>query len=98
MPGCVSRQLYLLLDALENFDILISSFPTHLEVNTTVRKHTLSQYSIYMGENIFRSYIGSTSENTDFHVLVAELTFACLTTRWKYDVIYLTFLALDVIL
>ena len=24
-----------------------------------------------IGENIFRSYIGSTSENTDFHVLVA---------------------------
>ena len=24
-----------------------------------------------IGENIFRSYTGSTSENTDFHVLVA---------------------------
>ena len=39
MPGCVSRQLYLLLDALENFDISldfrsreISNFPTHLYV------------------------------------------------------------------
>ena len=43
-------------------------------------------------ENIFRSYTGTTSENTDFHVLIAS------QTRWKYDVIYLTFLALDVIL
>ena len=24
-----------------------------------------------IGENIFRSYTGTTSENTDFHVLVA---------------------------
>ena len=24
-----------------------------------------------IGENIFRSYTGSTSENTDFHILVA---------------------------
>ena len=24
-----------------------------------------------IGENIFRSYTGNTSENTDFHVLVA---------------------------
>ena len=51
-----------------------------------------------IGENIFRSYTGSTSENTDFHVLVAYVNCACLTTRWKYDVIYLKFLALDVIL
>ena len=43
MQGCV------LLDALENFDISldlrpleISNFPTHLEVNTADRKHTLS--------------------------------------------------------
>ena len=49
MPGCASCRLYLLLDALENFDISIdlrsrdiSNFPTHLEVNTTDRKHTLS--------------------------------------------------------
>ena len=49
MPGCVSLGLYLLLDALENFDISldlrsreISNFPTHLEVNTTQGKHTLS--------------------------------------------------------
>ena len=49
MPGHVSCRLYLLLDALENFDISqdlrsreISSFLTHLEVNTTDRKHTLS--------------------------------------------------------
>ena len=41
--------LYLLLDALENFDISldlrsreISNFPTNLEVNTTDKKHTLS--------------------------------------------------------
>ena len=27
--------------------------------------------SIIIGENIFRSYTGITSENTDFHVLVA---------------------------
>ena len=51
-----------------------------------------------IGENVFRSYTGNTSENTDFHVLVAEVNCECLTTRWKYDVIYLTFLALDVIL
>ena len=50
-----------------------------------------------IGENIFRSYTGTTSENTDFHVLVAKVNCACLTTRWKY-VIYLTFHALDVIL
>ena len=49
MPGRVSCQLYLFLDALENFDISldlrshkISNFPTHLEVDTTDRKHTLS--------------------------------------------------------
>ena len=51
-----------------------------------------------IGENIFRSYTGTTSENTNFHVPVAYVICACLTTRWKYDVIYLTFLALDVIL
>ena len=51
-----------------------------------------------IGENIFRSYIGTTSETTDFHVLVAKVNCACLTTRWKYDVIYLKFLALDLIL
>ena len=51
-----------------------------------------------MRENIFRSYTGSTSENTDFHVLIAKVDCACLTTRWKYDVIYLKFLALDVML
>ena len=49
MPGRVSCRLYLLLDALENFDISldlrsreISNFPTHLEENTTDRKYTLS--------------------------------------------------------
>ena len=49
MPGRVTCRLYLLLDALENFDISrdlwsreISNFPTHLEVNITDRKHTLS--------------------------------------------------------
>ena len=48
MPGHISCRLYLLLDALENSDILldlqsceISNFPTHLEVNTTDRKHTV---------------------------------------------------------
>ena len=48
MPGHVSCRLYLLLDALENFDISldlrsreISNFPTHLEVNKTDRKRTL---------------------------------------------------------
>ena len=53
MPGRVSCWVYLLLDALENFNISrdrrsreISNFPTHLEVNTNDRKHTLSQYSI----------------------------------------------------
>ena len=51
-----------------------------------------------IGENIFRSYTVTTSENTDFHVLVAEVNCVCLTTRWKYDIIYLTFLGLDVIL
>ena len=47
MPGRVSCWLYLLLDALENFDISldlrsreISKCPTHFEVNTTDRKHT----------------------------------------------------------
>ena len=45
MPGRVSCRLYLLLDALENFDISVSrdiKFSTYLEVNTTDRKHTLS--------------------------------------------------------
>ena len=51
-----------------------------------------------IGENIFRSYTGSTSEITDVYVLVVLVNCACLTTRWKYDVIYLNFLALDVIL
>ena len=50
------------------------------------------------GESIFRFYTCTCSaiENTYFHV--ALVTCACLTTRRKYDVIYLTFLALDVIL
>ena len=55
MPGHVSCRLYLLLDVLENFDISldlrfreISNFRTHFEVNTTDRKHTLSQYFIYI--------------------------------------------------
>ena len=54
MPGCVSCRLYLLLDVLVNFNISIdlrsreiSNFPTHLEVNTADRKHTLTKYSIY---------------------------------------------------
>ena len=55
-----------------------------------------------IGENIFRSYTdsntGSTSEITDVHVLNALVNCACLTTKWKYDVIYRKFLALDVIL
>ena len=34
-----------------------------------------------IGENIFPSYTGITSENTDFHVLVAQVNCACLTTR-----------------
>ena len=55
----------------------------------------LSGKSRNIGENIIRSYTGSTSENTNFHVLV---DCACLTTRWKYDVIYLKFLVLDVTL
>ena len=53
MPGCVSCRLYLLPDALENFGVLldlrsreISNFPTHLEVNTADRKHTLSYIRI----------------------------------------------------
>ena len=49
-----------------------------------------SRISRNTGENIFQSYTGTTSENTDFHVLVATVNCACLTTRWKYDVIYLT--------
>ena len=57
-----------------------------------------SRISRNIGENIFRSYTDMTSENTDFHVLVAQVKCTCVTTRWKYDVIYLTFLALDVIL
>ena len=51
-----------------------------------------------IGENIFRSHTGTIIENTDFHVLVPSVNCACLTTRWKYDVVYLTFLVLDVIL
>ena len=49
MPGHVSCRLYLLLDAMEDFDVSldlrsreISNFPTQLEVNMTDRKHTLS--------------------------------------------------------
>ena len=55
MPGRVSYRLYLLLDALENFDISldlrsreISNLPTHLEVNTTDRKHTVIIFFIYI--------------------------------------------------
>ena len=33
-----------------------------------------------------------------FMFLLPRLICACLTTRWKYDVIYLTFLVLDVVL
>ena len=34
-----------------------------------------------IGENIFRSYTDTTSDSTDFHVLVAYVNCACLTTR-----------------
>ena len=46
MAGRVSCRLYLLLDSLENLTsretFEISNFPTHVEVNTTDRKRTLS--------------------------------------------------------
>ena len=49
MPDCVSCRLYLLLDALESFDISLdlrsrdtSNISKHLEVNTADRIHMLS--------------------------------------------------------
>ena len=47
-----------------------------------------------IGENIIRYYTGTTSENTDSHVPVGRAS----QPDGNYDVIYLTFLALDVIL
>ena len=77
MAACVSCRLYLLRDGLEN---LISrstfglarcqNFPTHRKVFYTYFMHS-GRISRNIGKNIFRSYIGIISENTDFHVLVA---------------------------
>ena len=40
-------------------------------VNTDIYFMLSGRISRNFGENIFRSYTGNTSENTDFHVLVA---------------------------
>ena len=76
------------------------TLPPYLKIEMNIANYFMlsGRISRNIGENIFRSYTGTTSENTDFDVLVAKVYCACLTTRWKYDVIYFTFLALDVIL
>ena len=60
MTECVSCRLYLLRDGLENLTsretedrARCQNFPTHREVNTADRKHTLAQYSIYYIRNRF---------------------------------------------
>ena len=82
------------------YQILLTEFgyPVFLCLQTMVYFMLSGRISRNIGENIFRSYTGSSSENTDFHVLVVYVNCACLTTRWKYNVIYLKFLALDVTL
>ena len=91
-----------LCECLVNTDPVVSRCHEKIIAHTKLQDHSLfhasGRISGNIGENIFRSYGGTTSENTDFHVLVAWVNCACLTTRWKNDVIYLTFLALDVIL
>ena len=101
---CLPSSL-LFLPLIERADVNIYVLPSD-EGSTLKPKSTVAgnyfmlsgRISRNIGENIFRSYTGSTSKNTYFHVLVAYVNCTCLTTRWKYDVIYLTFLALDVIL
>ena len=80
-------------------NIYLSSANAYILVTSKIFYFMLSsRISRNIGENIFRSYTGSTSENTDLYMLVPKGNCACLTTRWKYDVIYLKFLTLDVIL
>ena len=57
--------------------------------NTSIRLYFMlsGRISRNSSENIFRYYTGTTSENTEFHVLVALVNCACLKARWKYDVI-----------
>ena len=45
--------------------------PCHFTTNTLFYFMLSGRISRNMGENIFRSYTGTASENTDFHVLVA---------------------------
>ena len=74
--------------------IIISYFVAEICYHTKVTQILFATTSVKSGcENILQSY----TENTDFHILVAYVHCACLTTRWKYDVIYLTSLALDII-
>ena len=68
----------------DEIDVLISCFPIgYQEISVKI---------------FFDLNTGSTRENTDFYILFALLKCTCLATRWKYVVIYLTFLALDAIL
>ena len=50
--------------------------------------------SINIGENIFPSYTGTTSENTDFHVLVAYVNCAALQPEGNMTSFTLHFLPL----
>ena len=51
--------------------ISIFSKETYIKINMNFYFLLSSRISRNIGENIFRSYTGTTSENTDFHVLVA---------------------------
>ena len=57
-----------------------------------------SRISRNIGENIFDLTLVPPVKILIFMFLLPRLICKCLTTIWKYDVIYLKFLALDVIL
>ena len=60
-----------------------NEFYTFVTISTAIILYFMlsCRISRNIGENIFRSYTGTTSENTDFHVLVLVNTIGNIFTR-----------------
>ena len=54
-----------------SFDLQVTSWFLYGPVSFVLYFMLSGRISRNIGENIFRSYTGTTSENTNFHVLVA---------------------------
>ena len=105
VPGNHPRDLYI-----DRFKKKAIIFILHLKIYFVAFFVSVSIFyfvpSVRLSRNIFRYFMVTTSENADFYILtfqlkaetVAWVKCMCLSTRWKYDVICLTFLAFDVIL